>query len=132
MNTSIQPGRSYPPGATLTPAGVTPAGVNFAVYSKHATGMELMLFDRVDDDRPTRFLPLTPTWHRTFDYWHVFVPGLRAGQIYAYRAHGPSVPEHGHRFNSKKVLLDPYGRAVAVPPGYDWLPAAPGGTARRP
>jgi len=81
--------------------------------------MELMLFDRVDDVRPTRFVPLKPGWHRTFDYWHVFVPGLRVGQIYAYRAHGPYVPQQGHRFDPQKVLLDPYGRAVAVPPGYD-------------
>jgi glycogen operon protein len=81
--------------------------------------MELLLFDRVDDARPAAVLPLRPTWHRTFDYWHVHVPGLRAGQIYAYRAHGPFVPQHGHLFDPSKVLLDPYGRAVAVPPGYD-------------
>ena len=122
MDASIQPGRSYPLGAT-----VTPAGVNFSVYSKHATGMELMLFDRVDDAHPTRFVPLRPTWHRTFDYWHVFVPGLRVGQIYAYRAHGPYVPQQGHRFDPQKVLLDPYGHAVAVPSGYDRSAAARSG-----
>jgi glycogen operon protein len=114
MKTSIRPGHSYPLGST-----VTPEGVNFSVYSKHATGMELMLFDRVDDFAPSHVLPLKSTWHRTFDYWHAFVPGLRAGQIYAYRAHGPFVPQHGHRFDPQKVLLDPYGRAVIVPPGYD-------------
>jgi glycogen operon protein len=89
--------------------------------------MELMLFERLDDFRPSRVLPLKPTWHRTFDYWHVFVPGLRVGQIYAFRAHGPYVPRQGHRFDPEKVLLDPYGRAIVVPPGYDRQAAARSG-----
>jgi glycogen operon protein len=114
VQASIQPGRSYPLGAT-----VTPEGVSFSVYSKHATALELLLFDRVDDAHPACVLPLRPTWHRTFDYWHALVSGLKVGQHYAYRAHGPCVPELGHRFDAQKVLLDPYGRCVAVPPGYD-------------
>ena len=57
--------------------------------------------------------------HRTYHYWHVFVPDLAPGQIYAYRAHGPLAPQHGLRFDAEKVLLDPYGLAVAVPAGYD-------------
>ena len=119
MSASIRPGQSYPLGATIVPGGV-----NFSVYSKHATAMELLLFGRVDAARPTRVLPLRPTWHRTFDYWHAFVPGLKAGQLYAYRAHGPYVPHEGHRFDAQKVLLDPYGRAVAVPAHYDRKAAA--------
>ena len=57
--------------------------------------------------------------HRTYHYWHVFVPGLKPGQIYGYRAHGPFAPERGLRFDGEKVLLDPYGLAVAVPEAYN-------------
>ena len=101
--------------------GATPSdgGVNFSVYSRNATGMELLLFDREDDARPARILPIDPVANRTYHYWHLFVPGVRPGQIYAYRAHGPMDPANGLRFDASKVLLDPYGRAVAVPSGYD-------------
>ena len=64
-------------------------------------------------------LPLDPHKNRTYHYWHAFVPGLKAGQIYAYRADGPFAPERGQRFNREKVLIDPYGLAVAVPDRYD-------------
>ena len=106
-----RPGQSHPLGAT-----VTPEGVNFSVFSRHATRLELLLFDDADDPRPARVIPLDPAANRTYFYWHAFVPGLRPGQIYAYRAHGPMAPEQGLRFDGEKVLLDPYGRAVAVPP----------------
>src|SRR5262249_7146619 len=62
---------------------------------------------------------LDPHRHRTYHYWHVFVPGLGPGQVYAYRAHGPMAPELGLRFDNSKVLLDPYGLAVAVPAADD-------------
>ena len=68
--------------------------------------------------RPTRAIDLEPRKHRTYHYWHVFVPGIRAGQLYGYRVTGPFAPEHGLRFDPSKVLLDPYGRAVVVPEGY--------------
>ena len=64
-------------------------------------------------------IPLDPRTHRTYHYWHVFVPGIGAGQAYAYRAYGPFEPENGLRFDPDKVLLDPYGRCVARPPGYN-------------
>ncbi len=99
-------------------ATVTDAGVNFSVFSKHATGIELLLFDRVDDARPVRTVPIDPRTNRHYHYWHMFVPGVRAGQIYGYRASGPFDPANGHRFDPKKVLLDPYGRGVVVPDGY--------------
>jgi isoamylase len=108
-----QPGKSFPLGAT-----VRPGGVNFSVYSKSSTAMELLLFDGVDDARPSRTIPFDPGQNRTFHYWHLFVPGLGAGQLYGYRAHGPFEPDRGHRFDPEKVLLDPYGRAVAMPSGY--------------
>jgi glycogen operon protein len=107
-------GASNPLGATIAADGV-----NFSVFSKHATGMDLLLFDHVDDARPARVVHLDPVANRSYHYWHVFVPGLRAGQVYGFRAHGPSDPSKGHRFDSGKVLLDPYGRAVVVPGGYN-------------
>ena len=99
-------------------ASVQPDGVNFCVFSRDATAVELLLFD--DDERgPARVITLDPRVDRTYHYWHVFVEGLTAGQLYAYRAHGPFAPDRGLRFDSQKVLLDPYGRAAAVPKHYD-------------
>ena len=81
----VTPGASAPLGAT-----VRPGGVNFSVFSKHATLIELLLFDDENAAQPTRIIPLDATEHRTYHYWHVFVPDLKPGQVYAYRAHGPS------------------------------------------
>ena len=99
-------------------AAAGPGGVNFCVYSRDATGIDLLLFDPVDDAKPSRVIPIDPATNRTYHYWHVLVPGLGPGQLYAYRSHGPFDPASGRRFDPEKVLLDPYGRAVAVPPGY--------------
>jgi len=109
----ISQGKSHPLGAT-----VYPEGVNFSVLSKSATAVELLLFDRVDDPRPERVISLDPRRNRTYHYWHCFVPGIERGQLYGYRAVGPFDPERGLRFDSQKVLLDPYGRSVATPKGY--------------
>jgi len=106
-------GRSYPLGATNLPGGV-----NFSVFSRNATGVELVLFDREDDPRPARVIPIDPAVNRTYHYWHVFVPGLQPGQLYGYRVHGPFDPASGMRFDPAKVLLDPYGRGVVVPKQY--------------
>ena len=108
------PGKCHPLGAT-----VTPFGVNFAIFSRTATSLELLLFDSTDAPLPSRVIRLDPRENRTCDYWHVFVPGVQPGQIYAYRAYGPFAPEQGHRFDPTKVLLDPYGRGVAVPFRYN-------------
>ena len=105
-------GTSFPLGAT-----VQADGVNFSVFSKNATLVEL-LFDSADAAAPARVIPLDPRTHRTYHYWHVFVPGLKPGQIYGYRAPGPFEPEHGLRFDGNKVLIDPYGYAIAVPSAY--------------
>jgi glycogen operon protein len=113
MNLIETKGLSAPLGAT-----VRPGGVNFSVYSRKATGVELLFFDREDDARPARVVPIDPVAGRSYYYWHVFVPGVRPGQIYGYRAHGPFDPARGLRFDPAKVLLDPYGRGVAVPKGY--------------
>jgi glycogen operon protein len=109
----IGPGRSYPLGAT-----VVPGGVNFSIYSKNSVGVELLLFDDIADASPT-FVPLDPARNRTFHYWHAFVPDVKPGQVYGYRAHGPYEPHRGLRFDGDKLLLDPYGRGVAVPEDYD-------------
>jgi isoamylase len=109
-----QPGKSYPLGAKLLQDGA-----NFSVYSGGATRVDLLFFDHQDDPSPARVISLDPAVNRTYHYWHVFVPGVRAGQIYAYRAAGPWDPAAGMRFDSSKVLLDPYARAVAVPKNYD-------------
>ncbi|HYJ93820.1 MAG TPA: glycogen debranching protein GlgX, partial [Vicinamibacterales bacterium] len=107
-------GTSAPLGAS-----VRPDGVNFSVFSKDATLLELLLFDAADAAEPSRTIPLDPKAHRSYHYWHAFVPGLRPGQLYAYRAYGPFAPERGLLFDSDKVLLDPYALAVAVPDGYN-------------
>jgi len=103
-----------------SPLGATPSaeGVNFSVFSKHATGVDLLLFDGVDDAKPARAVRLDPSVNRTYHYWHVFVPDVRPGQLYAYRVDGPFEPSSGMRFDPRKVLLDPYGRAVVIPDGY--------------
>ncbi len=106
-------GRSAPLGAT-----VGRGGVNFSLYSRDASEIELLFFDYEDDERPARVIPLDPSVNRTYHYWHVFVPGVEAGQLYGYRVHGPFDPVKGIRFDAAKVLLDPYGRGVLVPKNY--------------
>jgi glycogen operon protein len=80
--------------------------------------VDLLLFDREDDTFPARVIPIDPAVNRTYHYWHVFVSGLRPGQIYGYRVHGSRDPANGMRFDPTKVLLDPYGRGVVVPKNY--------------
>ena len=111
---SVGIGSSAPLGAT-----VRDDGVNFSVFSRDATLIELLLFEHADAAQPSRVFALTPAEYSTQHYWHVFVPGIGPGQIYGYRAHGPFAPQQGLRFDREKVLLDPYGRAVAVPACYD-------------
>jgi isoamylase len=115
----IGTGQSFPLGAT-----VSADGVNFCVYSKSSTAVELLLFDQAGDPQPAQVIQLDPEKHRTFHYWHVAVPGLKPGQLYGYRVYGPFDPSRGHRFDPEKVLLDPYARAVALPPAYDRMAAA--------
>src|SRR6516164_6706998 len=107
-------GSAFPLGATLAHGGV-----NFSIYSRTATGVDLLLFDREDDSKPSRVIPIDSTTNRTYHYWHTFVPDLQPGQIYAYRMQGPYEPSAGLRFDPSRILLDPYGRDVIVPPGYN-------------
>ncbi len=101
---TLHTGRHYPLGATLHPRGV-----NFALYSKHATEVFLLLFDDPHGD-PTDVIRVE---HCTRHIWHVFVEGARAGQLYGYRVRGPYAPAEGLRFNENKLLIDPYARALS-------------------
>ena len=101
-------GSSFPLGAT-----VLPGGVNFSVYSKSSTGIQLLLFKNANDGEPERVIDLNAERNRTGDYWHALVPGIRPGQLYGYRIDGPFDPSRGHRYDRSKVLIDPYGRCVA-------------------
>ena len=112
-------GSSHPIGAVLTADGV-----NVSVYAKRASAVDVLLFDGVDDGAPL-VIELDRATNRTGPYWHAFLPGVGAGQVYGLRAHGPFAPERGLRFAPDRVLLDPYGRGVAVPAGYT---RAPGGS----
>lgn len=100
-------GHPFPLGAT-----VVEGGVNFSVYADAATGIELLLFDQPDDPQPASVIMLDREVNKTFHYWHAFVPGLAAGQCYAWRAFGPYDPAAGLRFDQSKALIDPYARAV--------------------
>jgi pullulanase/glycogen debranching enzyme len=107
-----QQGKSFPLGATLVEGGA-----NFSVFAKHSTGAQLLLFDDLDAQEPSQVIDLDPRTNRTYHYWHVFVPGVTAGQLYAYRVAGPYEPARGLRFDPTKVLLDPYARCIARPAG---------------
>lgn len=110
---TVNPGRSSPLGATIRDGGA-----NFSVFSRNATAIELLFFDTEDDPRPSSVIPLDPSTSRSYHYWHAFVPEIRPGQLYGYRVDGRFDPASGRRFDPSKVLLDPYGRGVVVPPGY--------------
>jgi isoamylase len=99
------PGKPYPLGATWTGEGV-----NFAIFSEHATKVELCLFDNIDAPNEIGRVELS---EQTGQVWHAFLPEVRPGQLYGYRVHGPYEPNHGARFNDSKLLLDPYAKSIA-------------------
>lgn len=98
-------GEPEPLGATWTSEGV-----NFAFYAENAEGVELCLFNSIEDDIESLKIRIK---ERSHNVWHTFIPGLKAGQLYAYRVWAPFNPHEGHRFNSNKLLLDPYAKAIA-------------------
>jgi glycogen operon protein len=100
-----RPGRPYPLGATWDGAGV-----NFALFSEHATAVALCLYDERDPGKEVRQVRVE---QRTDQVWHVYLPGVRPGTLYAFRVNGPYEPRQGHRFNPAKALLDPYAKAIA-------------------
>jgi isoamylase len=102
-NVGKSSGRSAPLGTT-----VLPNGVNFSVFSRNASGVELLFFDREDDAQPARVITMDPVANRTYNYWHAFVPGVEPGQLlYGYRVQGQFDPASGMRFDPTKLLLDP-------------------------
>ncbi|MGD8631150.1 MAG: glycogen debranching protein GlgX [Gammaproteobacteria bacterium] len=105
---STRPGDRYPAGATQVPGGV-----NFSIYSRHATHVELLLFAAADSPQPFQVIPLDPRLHRTFFFWYVLVEDLPVGIHYAWRIDGENdVQLTGRRFDREKVLLDPCARGV--------------------
>ncbi|HET9440054.1 MAG TPA: glycogen debranching protein GlgX [Longimicrobiales bacterium] len=101
----VLPGRPHPLGATWDGHGV-----NFAVFSEHAYSVELCFYDRHD---PKKEIERVRVREQTAHVWHCYIPGVRPGQLYGYRVHGPFEPQHGFRFNPAKLLVDPYAKAVA-------------------
>jgi isoamylase len=100
---TITPGRPHPLGAIPDKEGV-----NFSIFSRHTTGVELLLFNEHDDPQPVQTIKYDSRVNKTFFFWHVYVVGLKPGMHYAYRIAGPYSVDEGHRFNPNKVLLDPY------------------------
>ena len=100
----VWPGRPYPLGATWDGQGV-----NFALFSENATGVELCLFDGPEDgiEKEKIWMP-----ERTDQVWNCYLPDVRPGQYYGFRVHGRYAPQEGHRFNPAKLLLDPYAKAI--------------------
>ncbi len=103
----VWPGQSLPLGASWDGEGV-----NFALFSEHAEGVQLLLFDEETANRPSATVNLT---ERTDNIWHAYLPEVRPGALYGYRVRGPYDPERGHRFNPNKLLIDPYAKAVSGP-----------------
>ena len=102
---AVEAGSPHPLGATCGPDGI-----NFSLFSGNGTGVELLLFATHDAAQPMQTIQLDPFVNKSFHFWHVFVRGLQPGTHYAYRVDGPFDPASGHRFNRKKVLIDPYAR----------------------
>lgn len=105
---NIPHGSSHPLGATCYSEGV-----NFSIFSKNARQIDLLLFDREEDAEPSQVYELDPQQNRTFYYWHIFLPDIKPGQLYGYRAHGPISPTPGDMFDENKLLIDPYASALA-------------------
>src|SRR5690606_4910747 len=101
----VYPGSPYPLGATYDGEGV-----NFALFSSNATVVELCLFNSEKLKHETHKIQLKEHTHQI---WHCYIPGLKPGQLYGYRVHGPCEPQNGHRFNHHKLLLDPYSKAIS-------------------
>ncbi len=115
---AIRSGAPLPLGAS-----VRGNGINFAIFSRHASGVRLDFFDRVDASIPARSILLDSARNKTGDIWHVWLEGIKPGQLYGFRFAGPYAPHEGQRFNPDKLVVDPYATAIAPVPGRDFLPA---------
>ena len=90
-----------------------PDGVQFVVFSRHATAMRVLLYDTPADPEPVEVVSFDPTHDRWGDVWSIFIPGLKHGQLYHFQADGPFDPSAGHRFDPTARLVDPYSKALA-------------------
>ncbi len=115
---SVRSGVPFPLGARLRGNGV-----NFAIFSRHATGVRLDLFENSADADPARVFILNAARNKTGDIWHVWVEGVQPGQLYGLRMTGPYAPHEGHRFNPNKLVLDPYASAITPVGTYDFRAA---------
>ena len=120
MTPPSQPRYSWSVGSPL-PHGVHAQKdwVNFSLFSRHASRVWLLLFDTLHAAEPSTVIELDAKHYKTGDIWHIRVRGVGRGQAYAFRADGPFEPEHGHRFDAGKILLDPYATAFFNPAGWD-------------
>ncbi len=100
----VWPGQPYPLGASWDGQGV-----NFAIFTEHATAVELCLFNHEDDAEESYKIVMR---EYTDQVWHCYLPDVRPGQFYGYRVSGPYEPQHGNRFNPAKLLIDPYAKAI--------------------
>lgn len=105
MDIAVQPGSPFPLGANYDGRGT-----NFALYAENAGGVDLCLFDTEEDQKESANIKIE---ERTHHVWHVYIPGLKPGQLYGYRVYGPYEPQMGHRFNPNKFLIDPYAKAIS-------------------
>ena len=108
MTRELWPGKPFPLGPTWDGRGT-----NFSLFSENSQRVELCLFDAEDIETCVEMA------ERTAFNWHCYLPGIGPGQRYGYRVYGPYDPEHGHRFNSAKLLIDPYGKAIEGPGLWD-------------
>jgi len=111
-------GYSWPLGASWVESK---SSYNFALYSRHATSVTLLIYCVEDSVKPSYQYPLDPIVNKTGLIWYCMVPAedIPGGAFYAYRIDGPKAPHLGHRFDSKKILLDPFAPAVFFPPSFD-------------
>jgi isoamylase len=105
MSYQVYPGEAFPLGATWDGEGV-----NFALYAENATGVDLCLFDSASENATQTVIRVRERFNHV---WHVYIPGIRPGQLYGYRVYGPYEPQNGHRFNPNKLLIDPYAKAIS-------------------
>lgn len=105
MEPKIYTGSPYPLGATFDGKGV-----NFALFSEHAENVELCLYGDTEETEEIAKISLKEKTHQV---WHIYLEGLKPGQRYGYRVHGPYEPQKGHRFNPNKLLIDPYAKAIS-------------------
>ena len=108
MNPPIQSLHTFPYGAVYQGHGV-----QFAVYSRSASAMRLLMYDEVDDLEPSRIIDFDPQNGKCGDIWTLFVPFIEPGQLYHFQADGPWAPHEGHRYDGRARLIDPYAKALA-------------------